>query len=302
MHKALSQELREATGINCHFCPAGRVTLAFTEAEAAELMPSVDSQQKQGFKVCWLDREALLNIEDRISSRIIGAAYSEEGAELDSYQYVLALAQAAEKYGAEIRHGQVIGLRQLGTNVTVQLSSGDITSEHAILAMGPWAGLTSPWLNAPVPVRPERGQVLRLRAPGLPFCQTFSWTHHYITQTRHDGLIYTGTTHEDVGFDDQPTAEGRDSIMNNLLNVVPSLAEAELVLQTACLRPLPADGLPIIGEVPGWRGVYLATGHWMKGILLSPVTARIITDLVIKGSTSLPVEPLAPLRFAKRGN
>jgi len=79
--------------------------------------------------------------------------------------------------------------------------------------------------------------------------------------------------------------------------MVPSLAEAELVLQTACLRPLPADGLPIIGEVPGWNGVYLATGHWKKGILLSPVTGRILADLILDGATSIPIEPLSITRF-----
>ena len=65
--------------------------------------------------------------------------------------------------------------------------------------------------------------------------------------------------------------------------MVPSLVEAEVVLQTACLRPLSVDGLPIIGEVPGLTGVYVATGHWKKGILLSPVTARIIAELIVKG-------------------
>ncbi|MBA7473856.1 D-amino acid dehydrogenase [subsurface metagenome] len=139
-----------------------------------------------------------------------------------------------------------------------------------------------------------------MQVSGSPFPYTLYWANHYITQTRHDGLIYTGTTHEDVGFDDQPTETGRDSIINGLLAMMPSLVEAELVLQTACLRPLPADGLPLLGEVPGWGGVYLATGHWTKGILLSPVTARIITDLMVRGNTSIPLEPFAPDRFTSR--
>jgi len=301
IHKVLSQELKEETGIDYHFCQSARVTLAFTEAEADELKFLVNSQQKQGFKVYWLDRDAVLSMENRISPEVIGAARSEDGAELESYQYVLALAQAAEKYGAEIRHGEVIGLKRNGTKVTaIQLSSGDIACERTILAMGPWTGLASSWLSFSVPVRPQRGQVLRVRASGPPFPYTLSWTTHYTTQTRHDGLIHTGTTHEDVGFDDQPTEEGRDSIINSMLTMVPCLAEAELVLQTACLRPLSADGLPIIGEVPGWSGVYLATGHWTKGVLLSPITARIITDLMVKGHTSIPIEPFAPARFTSR--
>lgn len=298
MHGVLSQELKEEAGIDYHFCPSPRIILAFTQSEATELRSMVDSQQRQGFKVYWLDRGDVLSLESRVSPEVIGAVCSEDGAELDSYQYVLALAQAAEKYGAEIRHGDVIGLKRNGTKVTaVQLASGDIDCERVILAMGPWAGLASSWLGFTIPVTPQRGQVLRMQVAGSPFPYTLYWANHYITQTRHDGLIYTGTTHEDVGFDDQPTETGKDSIINGLLTMMPSLVEAELVLQTACLRPLPADGLPLLGEVPGWGGVYLATGHWTKGILLSPITARIITDLMVRGRASISIEPFAPTRF-----
>lgn len=301
IHKALSQELKDETGIDYHFCPSARIMLAFTEAEAAEFRSLVDSQQRQGFKVHWLDRNAVLSLESRVSPEVIGAICSEDGAELDSYQYVLTLAQAAEKYGAEIRHGEVTGLKRSGVKVTaVHLSSGDIACERVILAMGPWAGLASSWLGITIPVAPQKGQVLRMQVSGPPFPYTLYWANHYITQTRHDGLIYTGTTHEDVGFDDQPTEEGRDSIINGLLTMMPSLVKAELVLQTACLRPYPADGLPILGEVPGWSGVYLATGHWTKGILLSPISARIITDLIVRGGTSIPMAPFAPARLTSR--
>ena len=79
--------------------------------------------------------------------------------------------------------------------------------------------------------------------------------------------------------------------------MVPSLVKAELVLQTACLRPLPGDELPIMGKVPGFDNAYLATGHWTSGILFSPITARIMTDLIIKGTTPVPIEPFAPDRF-----
>jgi glycine oxidase len=79
--------------------------------------------------------------------------------------------------------------------------------------------------------------------------------------------------------------------------MVPSLTEAEVVLQTACLRPLSTDGLPIIGEVPGWSGVYIASGHWKKGILLSPVTGSIIAELITKGTSSTQIEPFSLSRF-----
>lgn len=301
MHKVLYQQLKEETEIDYYFRKSAGMVLAFTEAEAAELRFRVDLGQKQGFKLRWLDKDDVHNIESRVSAEVIGAVYYEER-EVDSYRFVLALAQAAEKSGAEIRSGQVIGLIRNGARATaVKLSSRDIPCEHIILAMGPWAGTASSWLSVPVPVRPQRGQAQWVRAPGPPFVYTLSRSGNYlITRTKHDGLIYLGSTQEEAGFDDQPTEEGRDYIISGVLTMVPSLVETELVRPTACLRPLSADELPIIGGVPGWDNVYLATGHWTMGIGLSPVTARIITDLIVKGHTSIPIEPFAPGRFFSR--
>ena len=298
MHKVLYQQLKEEAGMDYYFREAARMELAFTEAEVNELKLWVDTAQKRWGKLRWLDKEDVYSIESRVSDEVMGASYSEDGGKVDSYRFVLALAQAAEKNGVEIRHGQVNGLVKDGTRVTaVKLSSRDIPCDRTILAMGPWAETASSWLGVPIPVRPQRGQVLRLRASGPPFLSVLSRAGYYITPTTHDGLIYVGTTHDEVGFNDRITEEAKTSIINSGLPMVPSLVEAELVLQTACLRPLPVDELPIIGKVPGWDNAYLATGHWTSGILYSPITARIMTDLIIKGTTPISIEPFAPDRF-----
>ena len=297
MHKVFSQELKEEVGIDYHFRQADRITLAFTEEEANELKYWVDSMRKRGIKVQWVDREVVQNLESRVSNRIKGAAYNETRGVLDSYGYNLALAQAAEKYGAEIRNRQVIGLKKKGTKlISLQTPSGNITCERLILAMGPWVKLASQWLSFPIPVRPLKGQSLRFQISGSPFFHQLTWGI-YQMETRHDGMIWAGSTKEDVGFDEQPTVEGRDSIINRLLTMVPSFEDAEVTKQMACLRPLCTDGLPIIGEIPEWNGVYIATGHGEKGILLSTVTARIVTDLIVKRHSLIPIQPFAPSRF-----
>jgi len=299
IHKELSQQLPVEAGIDYHFRQSTLLTLAFTQAEAQEIRDKVKTLRRQGSNIRWLNGDAVHLIESRVSSEAKGAAYSEDAGEIDSYRYVLALAQAAEKYGAEIRSGWFTGLKRKGTKITaIQLSSGEIACDCTVLAMGPWTGMASSLLGVPIPVGPQKGQTLRVRASSeSPFTTMLAWDTHYNTTTRHDGLVYHGATHEDTGFDEEPTTDGRDKLINGLVTMVPPLIEAEIVLQTACLRPLSADGLPIIGEVPSWTGVYMATGHWTKGILLSPVTARIITELIVKGVTSIPVEPFAVNRF-----
>jgi glycine/D-amino acid oxidase-like deaminating enzyme len=161
--------------------------------------------------------------------------------------------------------------------------------------------MASSWLDFPIPVGPERGQIVKIQASNPPLTSTIFSGNHYVTYKAHEGLIYTGTTHEQVGFDDSTTTEGRDTIITGLLDILPSSVEAQVVAQTACLRPLTADGLPIIGEFPLQSNAYLATGHWSKGILLSPITARIITELILKGKTSYPINPFNPGRFVKDG-
>jgi len=298
LHKELYQQLLEESGLDYYFRQSAILTLAFTQAEAQEIKNKVEVLQQQGFKTRWLNGDAVRLIDSRISPEVTGAAYSEDAGELDSYRYVLALAQAAEKYGAEIRNRRFTGLKRKGTKLTaVRLSSGDVACDCAVLAMGPWTGLATATLGVPIPVRPQKGQTLRVRASGPPFANILAWDTNYITTTRQDALIYHGATHEDAGFDEEPSTAGRDRLIDSLVTMVPSLIGAEVVLQTACLRPLAADGLPIIGEVPGWSGVYLATGHWPKGILLSPVTGRMVTELILRNSTLIPIEPFSVSRF-----
>jgi len=300
IHKELSQQLPVESGIDYHFHQSARLTLAFTQAEVQKVKDQVEMLRGQGSNIHWLNGDAVHLIESRVSSETRGAAYSEDAGELDSYRYVLALAQAAEKYGARIHYGRFTGLKRKGTRVTaIHLSSGDIMCDYTVLAMGPWTGMASSSLGVPICVGPQKGQTLRVRASESPYTTMLAWGTLYNTTTRHDSLIYHAATHEDAGFDEKPTIEGRDQLINSLVTMVPSLIEAEVVLQTACLRPFSADGLPIIGEVPGQTGVYVATGHWTEGILLSPITARIITELIVKGTTSIPTEPFAVNRFIR---
>jgi glycine/D-amino acid oxidase-like deaminating enzyme len=103
-----------------------------------------------------------------------------------------------------------------------------------------------------------------------------------------------------VGFDDETTPEARDKIMGDLLKMTPSLSEAKLVRQTACLRPLSSDGLPIVGRVPGWRNLYLGTGAGRKGILWSTGMSQGLADLVLGRSSEVPgLAELDPVRFLK---
>jgi glycine oxidase len=300
LHEALSAELKETVGIDCHFCKVPQLILAPSEWEADELKLLAGLNREYGVRASWLDMESVLDIESRLSSKLKGAILCEDSANIESYRYVLALAQAAEKLGTEIHYGNVVGLMKNGEKVTgIKTSSYEITSQNTVLAMGPWAGMSSSWLGFPVPVGPERGQIVKIKSLNPPLAATVFSGDHYITYKAPEELVYTGTTHEQAGFDDGITTEGRDTIIAGFLDVLPSSGETEVVTQSACLRPLSADWLPLIGEFPPQSNAYLATGHWSKGILLSPITALMITELILRGNTSYPVDIFNPGRFVQ---
>ncbi|MBI3978656.1 MAG: FAD-dependent oxidoreductase [Chloroflexi bacterium] len=298
LHVQLAKELREQTGIDTHFHPTSILTPAVNDEERQQQQARLAWLLSEGYAARWLDGEAARRLEPRLASSLLGVVQVEGAALVESYRYCLALAQAAEQGGARFRHGEVQSVRVENGRVTaVETRSDTIPCENAVIAAGPWTGLAGAWLGAPVPVRPLKGQIVRLRLPGAPIEYEISWRGNYFA-SKSDGLIWAGTTEEEVGFDETPTSDGRDTILTTLATVFPALLDAEIVMQTACLRPLSADGLPIIGPVPDIGGLVLATGAGRRGILLSAVMGSIAADLVAKGKTDLPIEPFSLERFA----
>ena len=247
----------------------------------------------------WLDGLAARAIEPRIAPETVGALYVEGSADVEPYRLTLALAQAAEKLGATVRTGTVVGIERKGRRVSgVALEGGEtVASEHVVVAMGPWCADASAWLGIDVPVRPLKGQILRLRAPGEPYRLSVGHGSNYAMTKRADGLVWTGTTEEEAGFDESKTTEARDRIVESALRMLPALADAELVLQTACLRPVTPDNALMLGRVPALEGAYIATGGGRQGIMMGPAMAKAVADLIATGATDLPLDAYDPGRF-----
>jgi glycine oxidase len=163
--------------------------------------------------------------------------------------------------------------------------------------MGPWSGNASDWLGIPLPVRPLKGQIIRLRATGEPISINVGHGKNYAMTKPSDGLIWAGTTEEEAGFDESKTTGARDDIIDSILRMLPSLGEAEVVLQTACLRPVAPDTRVVLGPVPTLQGVYLNTGAGRQGIMMGPAMGKVIADLIVHGKTNIPLDDYRPERF-----
>ena len=287
-HRSLARELHEATGIDVGFELRDRLTLAFNNEETEVLKDQIEwMKDVGGFTVEWVSNAEARRLEPQVSGEITGALYQRSPGALEPYRFILAAMRAAERYGVEMLQRRAIGLISDGDRVTgVTLESGTIDAGIVVLAMGPWTGLASEWCGVDIPVTPLKGQILRLRTLHDPLKMAVNYAHSYVA-TKSDGLIWAGTTEEETGFDDSLNSAARDSIMADFLKMIPGMTDAELLQQTACLRPLSADGLPIVDKVTGWENLYVSTGAGRKGILWSTGMAHALFEMIDEGAVDV---------------
>ena len=299
-HQPLAAELQEASGVDNQFQVSESLKLAFDEASVSEYKERLTWQnQVTGFQVQWLSPEEVVKVEPMANPDSLGAVPMQGGASVEPYRYTLSASQAGERAGVEILLRRATGLISKGDRcLGVTFEGGSLEAGSVVLAMGPWTSEASSWCRFNIPVSPLKGQILRLQHSGAPIKTSLHWRGSYAV-TKPDGLVWAGTTEEEAGFDEQTTTEARDKIMGDLLKMAPSLFEAQLVHQTACLRPLSADGLPIVGKVPGWINIFVGTGTGRKGILWSTGMSYGLSDLIVNGRSQVPgIEFLDPARFS----
>ena len=306
----LVPQLEAATGIDllCQRRPSLRLAL---DEEEAQLIQESMLWQQEHVAMSWVHPSEIRKIEPRITPNVLGGVYEEESTQLDSYRLTLALAQAAEQNGAALHLRAVTGLLTEGSRVVgVKTDGGDILCASVVLAAGTWSSDFGDDLGFPIPVRPLKGERLQLKfgGPALEVLISSPKRGHMIS--RRDGFLSVGSTGgRDYDteslfwgeeFDRQPTEAAKIELLNRAIDVLPELERAELVRQIAGSRPLSPDRLPIIGPVPGWEGIVLATGHTTKGIHLGPITGKVIAEFIAGGSHKMPTGMgiFLPDRFA----
>ena len=177
----------------------------------------------------------------------------------------------------------------------------DIPCGAVVFATGPWSGEVSKWLGVEIPVEPYKGEILRMRPRWVPTDRDIQGAGVSLYRRERD-QVWIGATEEKKGFDANPSPAAKSTLMSGALKLMTAIWDADLVLHTACLRPLTPDWLPIVGRAPGWENAYLATGAGKKGILLSAGIGKAVADMVVHGRTDLPVDGFEPSRFAGSGD
>jgi glycine oxidase len=297
LHHKLYPTLKEETGLDTLLASKPVLAAALSDADVAELQARQVWQMEKGFTAQWLDEAAVRKMVPGIGPEVIGALVTENTWVLESDVLTNAFMQAAEKRGAEFRIGDVEGLEWEGDRITgVRLADGTIACRNVVLALGPWSAHLKDWIGVDVPVQPIKGEILRLRSEHPPAMPHIAWHDSYMVK-KPDGLLWTGTTEDEAGFDREPTASAVQRILAGVARIYPAIVDAKIEAHTACLRPVTPDNAPIIGAVPGKQGVYIATGGGRKGILSGPAIGKSVAEIIVHGKTDLPAAPLGLDRF-----
>ncbi|MSQ34464.1 MAG: FAD-dependent oxidoreductase [Dehalococcoidia bacterium] len=308
LHIELYPRLKAETGIDFELRQVESIALAADEAGLPALQKDCDWQISQGFDAETLSSRDVYGMEPSLAPGLAGGLLQRTHYELDSYKFTAALARGIEKHGGNIVRADVMALAGSRDCVTgVKTRTGSVMGGGAVvMATGPWAGSTpeaapareSSALPLPsLPVKAVKGEILRMRLPGMDFHHRCGMYGRNVGR-KPDGLVWIGTTEVVDNFDEQTTAEGRDFIFSGALKYAPKLADAELVQQTACLRPVAVDGLPIVGPLGSVEGLFAAVAAGKKGVLLSLVMAKWTSALVLGKRDAWPLPPeLSTARF-----
>ncbi len=186
--------------------------------------------------------------------------------------------------GFAVENGRVVG---------VNTAQGPILGDQVVLAAGAWSGDLLGTLGLSLPVEPVKGQMILYKCDSN-FLSSMVLAKGRYAIPRLDGHILIGSTLEHEGFDKTPTETALESLKASAVELIPALAHAEVVGHWAGLRPGSPEGIPYIGPVPGFKGLWLNCGHYRNGLVLAPASCQLFADLLLGNKPIIDPAPYAP--------
>lgn len=291
--------VEEETGIRCYHREAGTLALAVTDEDEAEFRHTYEKQRADGLTVEWISGEQARAYEPALSERVRGGMYLPNDKHVENRLLVPALEQACRQLSVNIVCGAHVNrVVSDGARVTgVDTILGAYYADTVVNAAGAWAGtIAVPDEALRPPVFPIRGQMLAIALPGPTFLTRVVRSPRSYLVPRHDGRLFLGATMEEVGFDKRNTVWAINKLLNGALELFPGLEGCAIQEMWAGLRPGSRDNYPILGAT-ALPGYLLDAGVFRNGLLLAPVLAKAMAELVVTGQTPDIIAPFSIARF-----
>ncbi|WP_441246533.1 glycine oxidase ThiO [Kitasatospora sp. McL0602] len=307
-YAAFAAELTELTGLDTGYRQTGTLAVALDSDDREELRELHAFHQRLGLASHWLTGREARKLEPMLAPGVRGGLHVTDDHQVDGRRLATALLAACTAAGVELRRTEAVELLVTdGRASGVRLADGDELGAGQLVLAGGCRSHLLPGLPEGVlpPIRPVKGQVLRLRIPPAygPFLSrnvraVVRGQHIYLVP-RADGELVIGATSEEQGFDTTVTAGGVYELLRDAHELVPGLTELPLVETGAGLRPGSPDNAPVLGPTT-LPGLLAATGHYRNGVLLTPVTADLIAEQLATGRTPDLALPFSPDRFSPK--
>jgi glycine oxidase len=296
MYREFIQQVEELSGIETGFREKGTITALLSRHAREELNTIVALHRGLGLKAEALSAREARQLEPALSEEIEAAVLRPDEASVDNRLLAKALLDAAKRSGAEIYAGAAVeSIWREGSQCRGVMVRGEkISAKHTIVAAGAFSSQIA-GVEEYAPVRPAKGQMVSLRCAAAKI-ERVLWSERIYVVPRSDGRILCGATVEYMGFDKSVTAGGVHANLDAAIELAPALASARVEEAWAGLRPDTPDHLPILGPTD-IEGLLIATGHYRSGVLLTPITAKLICELVEGKTPSVDCERFSPLRF-----
>lgn len=288
LYPAFATELLDETGIDIELDQNGTLYLAFDENDSIEIRKRYEWQKKAGLEIEHLSAKETRKAEPFVSPDVFESLFFPNDWQVENRKLLKALRKYAELNGIEIFE-QTEVTKLITTSGKIEGVETTANEKHfadiVILATGAWTSLIKgEGLVLPF-VKPIRGQMISFHTAKRLFTRVIYSPRGYIVPRRL-GKIIAGATVEDVGFENQTTASGIEFIRVNSSEISPSLSGLLVDEKWSGLRPFANKGLPILGEIPEAENLYIATAHYRNGILLAPMTAKVLSEKIADGKNS----------------
>jgi glycine oxidase len=292
-----AEELQDRTGAGLNLRRDGLLSV-WVDPDAPHLPPELAVEPPRPGRGELLSADEVRGLEPSLTGPVAGGVLYADDMQVDNPRLAPALLRAAAGLGARVvADTPVAALLGAGGRCTgVRTFAGvEIAAGAVVLAAGAWSGPLATSAGLSLPVEPWRGQMLAFDAVQRPLGHMV-FCGELVLVSRPHGPLVVGTTLEKVGFDARVTLAGLHHILARADRVAPGLGDLPLSRSWAGLRPGTPDHLPYFGPMPGWDGLFAATGHGRKGIVLAPVTGELVARLVLDGATDPLLLPCLPGR------
>lgn len=292
--------IEDETGLRCYHREAATLAMAITEDDEAEFRHTYERQRADNLEVDWISGDDARKLEPSLSDRVRGGMFLPGDRHIENRLLVPAVEQSCRQLGVNIVSGALTTrvLTGNGRAIGVDTILGPFYGNIIINAAGSWAAsIDVPDDSLRPPVFPVRGQMLAITLPRPNFLNRAVRSPRSYLVPRHDNRLFLGATMERVGFDTRNTVWGLHKLLSGAMELFPELEGCAIQEVWAGLRPGSEDNHPVLGKT-SLPGYLLATGLFRNGLLLAPVMAKIMADLVTTGETPELMAPFSIDRFA----